>query len=477
MRSLIIKIFLAYWLAAGVVIIISDFEPHRHIHNPELVDALNASLQMNGREMIALHEKNACTEHVSALNKSDDRMSLAMADGTIVCGNRDVEGARQLIAETIKSGQRMTANNAVYQVIATPVRSDSGVPYVLLFENRYKTALQLYGLLPGYTTICISGVVTLFLAVLVVLPIRRLRQASTQIAEGALDTRVSQGRITRKLVSVFHLTDDLDGLMVDFNSMADRIQSLVMAQRMLLRDISHELRSPLARLNLALGLAREGRKESVDQHLSRIELESSRLNTLIGQILSLAYVENLDNLSPREVFSLCGLVEELLPDVSYEAEGMGRGVELLVVQDSLVTGDTVLLRQALENVVRNAIRYSPPGKMVQIELTRQEGVGGAMAVLCVTDSGPGIPEDQLETIFKPFYRVGNQRHNTQDGYGIGLAIASRAMALHAGTISARNLTERPGLCVMLTLPVVDSRDLAAKQRSFEYLKEASALGD
>jgi len=477
MRSLIIKIFLAYWMAAGVVIIISDFEPHRHIHNPELIDALNASLQMHGREMIALHEQNTCVEQVNALNKSDDRMSLATADGAIVCGNRDVEGARQLVAETVKNGRRMTANNAVYQVIAMPVRSDNGVPYVLLFENRYKTALQLYGLLPGYTTICISGVVTLFLAVLVVLPIRRLRQASTRIAEGALDTRVSQGRITSKLISVFHLTDDLDGLMVDFNSMADRIQSLVVAQRMLLRDISHELRSPLARLNLALGLAREGRKESIGEHLNRIELESSRLNTLIGQILSLAYVENLDSLFPREVFSLNRMVEELLPDVSYEAEGMGRGVELLVVQDSMVKGDTVLLRQALENVVRNAIRYSPPGKMVQIELTQQESTGGPVAVLCVTDSGPGIPEDQLETVFKPFYRVGNQRHNTQDGYGIGLAIASRAMALHAGTISARNLTERPGLCVTLMLPVIESRDLAAKQRSFEYLKEASALGD
>jgi hypothetical protein len=137
MRSLIIKIFLAYWFAAGVVIIISDFEPHRHIHNPELIDALNASLQMNGREMIALHEKNACAERASALNTSEDRMSLATADGAIVCGSRDVEGARQLVAETVKSGRRMTANNAAYQVIAMPVRSDNGVPYVLLFENRY----------------------------------------------------------------------------------------------------------------------------------------------------------------------------------------------------------------------------------------------------------------------------------------------------------------------------------------------------
>jgi hypothetical protein len=184
MQSLIFKIFLAYWLAAGVVIAISDYEPHRHIHNPELTDALDASLAMNGRALIHAYESGTCESMLSWLHTSADSLYLAQPGGRIVCGDLHERGTETLIASALKSHKRTTSNYASFQLIALPVTGSQGVQYILLVKNHYSYALQVYGLLPGYTTIAISGVVTFFLAVLVAFPIRRLRATTYQIAAG-----------------------------------------------------------------------------------------------------------------------------------------------------------------------------------------------------------------------------------------------------------------------------------------------------
>jgi two-component system sensor histidine kinase CpxA len=217
--------------------------------------------------------------------------------------------------------------------------------------------------------------------------------------------------------------------------MAARIQSLVEAQRRLLADVSHELRSPLTRLNLAVELARKAPEASLD----RIAREAARLNELVGEVLDLSRAEA----NPaRERVELRTLVEQLVEDARVEAEPRGVRLELRA-EECVVTGDPELLRRAVENVLRNAIRYAPEGSAVEVAVTAQGGVR-------IRDYGPGAPEAELGRLFEPFYRVERDRDRASGGAGLGLAIARRAVALHGGTIAAENAG--PGLAVTLRIP-------------------------
>jgi len=292
MIRLVFKIFLAYWFAAGVVIAISDFEPHRHIHNPELTDALDGSLAINGHAILEAYEDGRCLELEHFVGTTGDALYLASPNGMLLCGDPGIDDIKPLILAAAAKQKRITSNYALFQLIAYPVKSEKGPTYIVLLKNRYSTALQVYGLLPGYTTIAISGVVTLFLAILVALPIRRLRRAARALASGNLEARVQWGKFSSR-VHGLKGGDDIDRLVRDFNHMAEKLQSLAEAQRVLLRDVSHELRSPLARMNLGLALARSGPPGRIPEHLERIESETKRLDHLIGQILSLSYMETV----------------------------------------------------------------------------------------------------------------------------------------------------------------------------------------
>jgi two-component system sensor histidine kinase CpxA len=226
----------------------------------------------------------------------------------------------------------------------------------------------------------------------------------------------------------------------------------VSAQRVFLRDVSHELRSPLARLAVALELAREAGPQSMQAPLDRIENEAARVNDLVTQILSLSYMETVRDLSQSSSLSLGELVQSVIPDVEYEASGRRCRVVARVLQQCMVQGDPVLLHRALENVVRNAIRYTPEGGVVEIDVERVEQNGASRAVLRVGDRGPGVPCDELDSILQPFYRVDKSRQRNSGGFGIGLAIADRAVKLHAGEIKAWNRDEG-GLVVEMTFPL------------------------
>ena len=299
MHSLLLKIFLAYWLAASVVIIVSDLQPHRLIHTPELSDALDTSLSVIGQSVVEAHESGNCAHVTQWLHRGSDSIGLVSSSGQTLCGDLPLTGLEKLIAESGSAGKRMTRDFARYQVIAAPVLARDGTHYTLLIKSGYTSTLEIFGFLPGIRTLQISIVVTFFLAVLIVLPLRRLRAATQRIADGKLDTRLRSGFFSRTLAHL-GLRDDIDGLMGDFNGMAGRLQSLVNAQKLLLRDVSHELRSPLARLAVALELARDHVKDSPSDkartHLDRIERESVRLNTLIGHILSFSYTETIREL-------------------------------------------------------------------------------------------------------------------------------------------------------------------------------------
>jgi len=288
------------------------------------------------------------------------------------------------------------------------------------------------------TTLLVSAIVCFLLARYLSDPVRHLRAATHSIAGGDLRVRVSSLVGPRR--------DELALLAFDFDAMAERLRGLLESQRQLLRDVSHELRSPLARLQIALGLARRP-NANLEQELDRIEREAQRLDELIGEILSLSRLEDPSRTLQPENVNLSEVLEALVENARIEAEPRWVRLELQVPDILIVEGDRELLFRALENIVRNAVNYSPHGALVQLSAQPQ----GEDALVEITDQGPGVPNELLERIFEPFFRVGKAREHESGGQGIGLAITARVVALHGGSVRARNVPTG-GLQVEVRLP-------------------------
>jgi len=288
-----------------------------------------------------------------------------------------------------------------------------------------------------------GGLVCFFLARSLTAPIRKLREAANRIAGGDFSVRVSRelGRTSGEVADLGR----------DFDTMAARIEELLLSKKQLLRDISHELRSPLARLNVALELAGQRAGEDTRQPLQRIGRESERLNELIGELLTLTRLENGAQDLPMERFSLDELVNLIACDALYEARNRHRGVTITATNRIVVHGSRELMRRALENIIRNAEHYTRENSSVEISLTERNDRGEKKAVIMIRDYGPGVPETALDHLFEPFYRVEDARDRQSGGSGLGLAIAEQAIRVHNGAITAAN-ADRGGLIVTVTLP-------------------------
>jgi signal transduction histidine kinase len=282
------------------------------------------------------------------------------------------------------------------------------------------------------TILCVLALLCYGFARYLTNPVRELQQAVDRFGHGDF---LARARVNRG--------DEIGQLARAFNNMADRIQLLMTAERRLLLDISHELRSPLARMSVAVELARMG--EDVESHLNRIQKEADRLNALVGELLQVTRAEGDTSRIRSERVALDELLADVVEDGRLEAEARGCGIAL-ESQHVSIAGDPELLRRALENVIRNGIRYSPPGKDLEVRLSRRD----RHACIEVRDYGPGVPEDSLPRIFDAFYRVDADRDRASGGVGLGLAIARRAVELHHGTVTARNA--QPGLSVEIDLP-------------------------
>jgi two-component system sensor histidine kinase CpxA len=300
-----------------------------------------------------------------------------------------------------------------------------------LFFGSWLGYLRLAGLLLTAVVVCY------LLAMYLTTPIRKLREATQRLAAGDLQTRVAP-RIGRR-------RDELADLARDFDEMAERIESLIMSQQRLSRDISHELRSPLARMNVALGIAKQKGSPEVVQQLSRIETEAERLNEMIGRILTLSKLESGAEDYKKEVIDLVEVVASVVEDADFEAKPLGKSVTLNGNGSCLVDGNEALLRSAVENVLRNAVRYTKEGTSVDVSVVKN---GGRVRVL-VLDHGGGVAEEELRNLFKPFYRIGEARERSTGGIGLGLAIARSAVAAHEGSISAKNTND--GLQIEISL--------------------------
>ena len=271
-------------------------------------------------------------------------------------------------------------------------------------------------------------------------PVTALRGATARLAEGDLAARVEQRFAERG--------DEIGALARDFNGMAARLDALVGSQRRMVRDVSHELRSPLARLRVALELARQRAGASPDAALDRIEREAERLDAMVGQILTLSRLDAASAPARREPVDLAELAAEVAADAGFEAVARRVTVAVEAPAPVIVAVDADALRSALENVVRNAVAHTREGTAVRIAVART----GAGAEIAVADRGPGVPEAALGSLFEPFFRVEEARERARGGAGLGLAIAARAVRLHGGEIAARNLPEG-GLEILLRLPV------------------------
>ncbi len=268
-------------------------------------------------------------------------------------------------------------------------------------------------------------------------PLAKLGDAAARIAEGKLSTRVDPSLTKRR--------DEVADLARNFDHMAERIEALVTGQRRLLADVSHELRSPLARLTVALGLVKQGSDDAAE-NLERIGDEARRLDTLIGQLLTLTRIDSGAGRGAPVPFDLANLVQEVATDGDFEARAHNRRVVVQQADPCSVAGFEEVLRGAVENVVRNAIRFTAEGTAVDVSLS----CSGSHAILRVRDRGPGVPDAMLKEIFLPFRRAAAQ---SNDGAGLGLAIAERAVNLHRGSIRATNVAGG-GLSIEIAIPLL-----------------------
>ena len=305
--------------------------------------------------------------------------------------------------------------------------------------------------------VIVTGLVAVVLARYLSRPIAQLRVATQQMAAGDLSVRVGD--------QLRQADGETRALGRDLDRMAERIQASLESERRLRRDISHELRSPLTRLNIAIELIRRRSADDLAPAFDRIERDTQRLDLMIRELLTLNRLES-EGLQHRETIDLTALVRQVADDVSLEAEQKGGHVNTNVADTQpaapvvySVRGQAELLRRAIENVVRNAVRFTDAGTDVEVALRAQ----GSDVIVSVRDRGPGVPEAALPHIFEPFYRVADDRARNSGGTGLGLAITDQAVTLHGGSVAAQNHSDR-GLVVDIRLPLAAGSELAAVGR-------------
>ena len=336
---------------------------------------------------------------------------------------------RRTVMDTVEFQDVAGSNYTIYTVNRTP-------PATLLAPGPQGTALRLVA------AAAISALISYFLARSLATPLEELRKASRKIAAGDLATRVSKTMPSRQ--------DEIGQLAKDFDIMTSRLQAMQQANQRLMQDVSHELRSPLARLSVALEIARKKGVGEIGAEIDRITLESERLGTLVNDVLGL--LRESSETIPRfdEDLDLSVLLCDLVEVVNYEVPEGKPGISWQATEPCEFHGDRELLWRAMENLLRNALRYTDPDRGVLLDLIVSKRKSSVR--LEVRDFGSGVPEGELEKIFEPFYRVQESRDRGSGGHGLGLSIAANAVHMHGGSIEASNAPDG-GLIVSISLPL------------------------
>lgn len=458
MRSLFFKIFLSFWAAQALIValailVTAAMRPTRHI---SAVEALQRDFLAEAVKTYESGGVEPLHNYLRGLRDGHHIHAVLFRDGQNLLGHPIPPWFSE-----VERGQRHTTDtllgrlNPHFQMLRASLDSN-GHHYMLVIELPPGQTAFVFGPngIPGLgiliAVVC-SGLVCYLLARFLTSPITRLRKATQRLAAGDLSARAGSG-LNRS-------GDEVSQLVRDFDLMAEQIEKLISAQSRLLKDISHELRSPLARLSVALELARQRTGSDAQGVLDRISLESDRMNELIGNLTTIARLDSGSGSLRKVEVRLEELVEEVARDADFEAQSRHCRVECEVMDELPVLGDPALLHSAVENVVRNATSYCSNGTTVKVRAERSPAESLPEAVIRVSDLGPGVPEAELDKIFRPFYRIDDARGRSTGGVGLGLAITEQSVRLHGGSVKASNLAEG-GLLVEIRIPLIGSADRA-----------------
>jgi len=456
MRSLFLKIFLSFWLAmvlvsatliASVIATQSQFNTMRAEEFDRTVMPVVAA---RAADILDDHGMGALADFLNSLQNTLHWQAYLFDDeGKEILSQPSPPEVDAIAQSALQTNETGFVTSHGTRFAATRTTGSTGTHYVLVIGTHIESVTEVLNapiqtqFIRAAAVFFIAGLVCFWLKRYITAPILHLRAATHRLATGHLSTRVGEATGNRH--------DELAELSRDFDHMAEQIESLISSQRRLLADISHELRSPLARLTVALGLARLHANPESASALDRIEVEAERLNTLIGSLLRLARIEGGSESVQGELVALDQVVLDVAADADFEAQGRSRRVRVTQVDGCTVLGNRQLLRSAIENVIRNAVSYTDEGTEVQITLKKSHSNGDGFAVISVRDRGRGVPEESLRDIFLPFYRVGDARDRFSGGSGLGLSITERAVRLHGGKVRAENCPDG-GLLVELSLP-------------------------
>ncbi|MBU1105991.1 MAG: HAMP domain-containing protein [Candidatus Riflebacteria bacterium] len=330
-------------------------------------------------------------------------------------------------------------------MLGVAIKSETGKQYAFIchLPSRFTkhASVLIFRILENLPIFLLAtGVLCLWLARYMIKPIVELRTASRSFAQGNLATRITGSAINR--------FDEIGDLATDFNDMADKIEKMIKGQRRLFGDISHELRSPLARLQISVELLQKKSSDAEQPMFARIEKEISRMNAMIEELLQFTKLENSEISGQSRKISLQSLLQRVCNDASFEGKTRNCTVKLNADHDVIVTGTSQLIERAVENILRNALKFSPENSEIIIELQSQNNT----ANITIADCGPGIPEEDLQKVFAPFYCLSENRNPQSGGIGLGLAIAQRAIKLHKGQITLKN-RDGGGLTASISLPL------------------------
>lgn len=380
----------------------------------------------------------------TVLNQTSPQHPLYVIDET----GRDLL-KRDVAPDWIKQAQQQ-ATRPDQDHLARQILTADGKTY-LLFQTHPKAMPHVPGLppprrsewgslIPIATALFASLLFAALFAWYFSTPIRQLRSAMHASASGNLQTDLS--------LRMGQRNDELADLGEEFDRMAQQLRTLMEGQRNLLHDVSHELRSPLARMQAALGLLRQN-PDKLESSMNRIAHECEQMDKLIGELLDLSRLESGIKEATEESIRFETLIADLIESAQFEASCSDKDVVYHGDSAAIIKGQPELLYSALENVIRNALKYSPPESQIRIEAQCDPALGQLQ--LTVSDAGPGVAPDELEQIFTPFFR-GSTARNRAVGYGLGLAIARRVIEAHKGSIKA-SLPEQGGLCIHICLPI------------------------
>ena len=449
--SIHIKIFLGFWLVALLSILITRIIS-AHLGDNKMMLAPHPG-DSEFLQHLSLKIKSKPTSSLSTLmrkHKKHRRRALVFKDlisNDIITSSRRKLPALENFVQNRSFKKPVTVEFPLARLTGPELIQVNSKHYQMFIASLHrKPSFERYMMLiPIWAKLSITAVVSFILCWLLARsisrPLRNIEQAAAKLGDGQLDTRINKID-TRK--------DELGSLAQSFNQMATKLETSVAAQQRLLGDVSHELRSPMTRLQLALALAQKAKltPDELEKYLQRCETEVTRLDEMIADVLSLSRIENSLHLFKGEKLDVAALITLVIQDNQFIADEKAITIQCSKIDSLFIEVDSQLFTSALTNILTNAIKYSPKASKIFVCVESVENE----LIIKVIDNGPGVPEKALEHLFKPFYRVSDARERATGGTGLGLAIAKQAITAYHGTINATNNKEQ-GLTVIITLPI------------------------